>query len=232
MDSMTDLASAMSSLGTQTSIHSHLVAPVSGYAHVTRNCSETPLRSASTPRIVCELCLDEVPISLADWQFEAVVSASHRLSRVDEQRMKLSLKPQCSVLEDPKAWWCYAVRCVRPGAWCGRWSSLESALTYAKENCEYVKAYERALLQPSGAPSATDRKLREHVEWSRDMEQLWAFREAAMRRLPAPQQDQAVQEPTILAHWFPQWWWGKGINYYYYLLINTPATFRAEISTS
>lgn len=205
---MLDLAKAMDAFGSETSIHSHLVAPVSGYAHVTRNCSETPLRNAATPRIVCELCLDQVPICLADWQFEALVSASHRLSKVDEERNRIRIKPHCTITENPKLWWRYAVCCIRPGAWAGRWTDLTSALKSARENIEYVKAYERALLQPSGAPSVPDRKLREQVEWERDIEQLWTFREAAMRRVPSPQRDNSAQEPTVLAHWFPQWWWG------------------------
>lgn len=77
--SMSELASAMDSSEGQ---HHYIVAPVSGYAHVKRNRSELPLRSVSTPRLVCELHLSEVPISLADWQYEQLVHAVHTLDFV------------------------------------------------------------------------------------------------------------------------------------------------------
>lgn len=44
----------------------HYIMPsVSAQAHVKRNRSTQPLRS-STPRIVCDLILEEVPLTLCD----------------------------------------------------------------------------------------------------------------------------------------------------------------------
>lgn len=44
----------------------YILAPVSAQAQIKRNSSEQPLRSADTPRIICDLNLDEVPLSLID----------------------------------------------------------------------------------------------------------------------------------------------------------------------
>lgn len=44
----------------------YILAPVSAQAQIKRNRSEQPLRSADTPRIVCDLSLEEVPLSLID----------------------------------------------------------------------------------------------------------------------------------------------------------------------
>lgn len=46
--------------------HRFLVAPVSACARLQRNRNELPLRSAATPRIVCDLNLDQVPLKLVD----------------------------------------------------------------------------------------------------------------------------------------------------------------------
>ena len=56
----------MSEAGPQFKSHRYVLSPVSAQAHVKRNRSEQPLRSRSQPRIVCDLELEEVPLSLDD----------------------------------------------------------------------------------------------------------------------------------------------------------------------
>jgi hypothetical protein len=46
--------------------HQFVLSPVSARAYIKRNRSEQPLRSRTQPRIVCELHLEEVPLSLTD----------------------------------------------------------------------------------------------------------------------------------------------------------------------
>lgn len=46
--------------------HRYLVSPVSAQAHLKRDRSETPLRTRSRPRLVCELVLNEVQLTLND----------------------------------------------------------------------------------------------------------------------------------------------------------------------
>jgi vacuolar protein sorting-associated protein 13D len=56
----------MSPNQTTKQIRHYILAPVSAMAHVKRNRSEQPLRSSDTPRLVCDLILDEVPLILVD----------------------------------------------------------------------------------------------------------------------------------------------------------------------
>lgn len=44
----------------------YILAPVSAQAQLKRNRSEQPLKSTDSPRIVCDLSLEEVPLSLVD----------------------------------------------------------------------------------------------------------------------------------------------------------------------
>jgi len=46
--------------------HQFVLSPVSAQAHIKHNRSEQPLRSRTQPRIVCDLHLEEVPLSLTD----------------------------------------------------------------------------------------------------------------------------------------------------------------------
>lgn len=44
----------------------YILAPVSAQAQLKRDRSERPLKSGDSPRIVCDLCLEEVPLALVD----------------------------------------------------------------------------------------------------------------------------------------------------------------------
>lgn len=57
-------------MGVKFKSHNFLLSPVSAQAHVKRNRSEQPLRSRLQPRIVCDLHLEEVPLSLYDVSFQ------------------------------------------------------------------------------------------------------------------------------------------------------------------
>jgi vacuolar protein sorting-associated protein 13D len=46
--------------------HQFVLSPVIARAYIKRNRSEQPLRSRTQPRIVCDLHLEEVPLSLTD----------------------------------------------------------------------------------------------------------------------------------------------------------------------
>ena len=46
--------------------HNYLISPVSAQAHLKRDRSETPLRTRSRPRLVCDLILNEVQLTLND----------------------------------------------------------------------------------------------------------------------------------------------------------------------
>lgn len=47
-------------------IQRHILSPVNARAHIKRDRSERPLRSINKPRIVVDLLLDEVPLSITD----------------------------------------------------------------------------------------------------------------------------------------------------------------------
>lgn len=212
--SMEQLAAAMEM--TELQKKAHIVAPVSGYAHVSRNRSEQPLRSPSEPRVVCELCLDSVPVFLADWQHELATRAFNTLEYVSEVQRQRRYRPSTHPSDDPVRWWAYALRSAGCTIYPRRiLRSWDDVLKLASENVRYVRMYERLLAQPSAALSHEDKQLKEQVEWTRDFEQLRALRQAAMRRVqaavppptsPAGPSTDSARGRSVLAGWFPQWW--------------------------
>lgn len=44
----------------------YILPSVSAQAHIKRNRSEQPLRTTDQPRMVCDLLLEEVPLTLVD----------------------------------------------------------------------------------------------------------------------------------------------------------------------
>lgn len=44
----------------------YVLSPVNAKAYIKRDRTERPLRSINKPRIVVDLCLDEVPLSITD----------------------------------------------------------------------------------------------------------------------------------------------------------------------
>lgn len=44
----------------------HILLPTSARAYIKRNCTDKPLRSPDSPRIVCDLQLDDVSLKLVD----------------------------------------------------------------------------------------------------------------------------------------------------------------------
>jgi hypothetical protein len=53
--------------------HQSVLPPVSAQARVHRNRSDKPLRSRTQPRFMCDLHLEEVPLSLTDVSYKFVL---------------------------------------------------------------------------------------------------------------------------------------------------------------
>lgn len=179
-----------------------ILSPVHSHAHVKRNRSEKPLRSKTNPRIVCDLTLDQVPLSLSDRQYQLMVGCKHGLVNLARRHGHLRSRPKAAVSADPRAWWTYAInRVVKPPP---TWSST---LARAKENISYVAVYSKLLSNPTDPLSKDDKAIKDKVEWERDYDELKELREISMRRVRPPESVvKAEGSVGLLASWFPGWW--------------------------
>lgn len=106
------------------------------------------------------------------------------LDDVARYRRYRKYKPSCTIKEDARAWWLYALSCHYPNQLpdiCRPHPSWESCSQKARENVEYVKTYTKILTTPTVAISADENKIKDSVEWSRDFHELKVLREVINR---------------------------------------------------
>lgn len=182
--------------------HSYILSPVHAVAHFKRNRSEKPLRSRTHPRVVCDLLLDQVPLSLTDVQYCDMVCCKRGLVSLARRHGHIRSRPKKEVSVDPRSWWMYAInRILKPVP---TWSMT---LIRARENIAYVALYSKMLLNPTDHLLQDDKNLKDKVEWERDFDELRDLREISMRRVRPPGKVVKVDGSVgLLASWFPGWW--------------------------
>ncbi|KAK9889536.1 hypothetical protein WA026_006891 [Henosepilachna vigintioctopunctata] len=196
--SLGDLAISMSPQNTMKNVKHFILPPASAQAHLKNNHSEQPLRSMDTPRFACDLVLDDVPITLVDWQYDQLVKC---------------------LQDDPFSWWIYAINCLypeKPPAICKRRPTWENCLEMARQNVQYVKAYSKLLVAPGIILSNEEKKLKDQVELEREYDELVILREVAMRTVKLPKKKPYQNNSagrSMLENWFPGWvGWYSGTN--------------------
>ncbi|CAH0555796.1 unnamed protein product [Brassicogethes aeneus] len=208
-----ELENVMSPNQTLKNTRNYIIPSVSAHARMKRNRSEKPLKSTDTPRIVCDLILKEVPITLIDWQYNQIVACMRGLDVIATLRSYRRYRPSSGAIEDPRAWWMYAVSCFYPGgrqpAICKPRPTWESALKRAKENVQYVQIYKKILMTPNVTLSLDEKEVKDGVEWDRDIEELKVLRQIAMKSLKVDRNGNTGSNQSsgrsMLESWFPQW---------------------------
>ncbi|XP_058797313.1 intermembrane lipid transfer protein Vps13D isoform X2 [Phymastichus coffea] len=207
---MANLAVAMSESKKQSK--SYILLPVSAKAHVKRDRSERPLRSAHKPRIVVDLSLDKVPLSLTDVQYEQIVLCIKGLDEIDRQRRQRRCRPTASVKETPKEWWRYAARCYIGRKTLTPKKTWDDILQRGKNNTTYVDVCAKLLMNPTSSLPSDLKKLKDQMEAELSFDELRILRELAMMKVrsPKPPQNENTTTPPqaqgMLLQWFPQWW--------------------------
>ncbi|XP_043480928.1 vacuolar protein sorting-associated protein 13D isoform X1 [Leptopilina heterotoma] len=218
-----DLAIAMNEL--KKANHRYILSPVSAKAHIKRDRSERPLRSANKPRIVLDLLLDQVPLALTDEQYEQMVKCIKGLEDIDRRRRQWRCRPTVSVFDSPKDWWKYMARCyIGPDSLKPK-MSWNDIIERGKRNVTYVEACAKLLGAPTAILSPEIKKLKDEMEQDLSYDELRTLRELAMEKVRPPkiQSDSNVSTPQqargMLFQWFPDWlgWYTKTPN-------STPST--------
>lgn len=205
-----ELAESMNTAKSKKTLRHFILPSVSAQAHLKRNRSTEPLRSNTEPRIICDLLLEEVPLTIVDWQYNQMVTCVKGLENIGKLRAYRRYKPCLSVKEDARAWWLYAISCFYPGgqpAICRPTPTWESCSKKAKENVKYVEIYKKLLMTPTVALTPDEKKIKDDVELDREYEDLKILREVAMSTVVLPQadRDKSSRGQSMLESWFPQW---------------------------
>ncbi|XP_057336557.1 intermembrane lipid transfer protein Vps13D isoform X1 [Microplitis mediator] len=203
--SLGDLAVAMS----DTKTAGYVLSPVSAKAHIKRDRSEKPLRSVLQPRIVVNLQLDQVPLSLTDVQYEQMVQCIRELENIDHRRRQRRCRPSVSIANSPRDWWKYAARCHLGKDSLKPRMTWEDVLQRGRDNIAYVDAIRKLLDTPTTILPPDIKSLKDKVENERSFDDLRVLRELAMAKVRPPKPIEPTTNPEargILVQWFPQWW--------------------------
>ncbi|XP_058447485.1 intermembrane lipid transfer protein Vps13D isoform X2 [Malaya genurostris] len=180
----------------------YIINPISAKAQLKRDRSDTPLRTRSRPRLICDLIWDEIKITLSDIQYNQMMQCVRGLDDIARYRRFKLNRPNCTVFEDAKAWWRYAVRChgfVRRTEF--------DPFEKAKENLRYIKIYARVITNPNEVLSSENKSFKDRIERQRNFEELRLLRDICMMQMPSLDTiAQMNQGKSMLVHFFPQWW--------------------------
>ncbi|XP_055600875.1 intermembrane lipid transfer protein Vps13D isoform X2 [Uranotaenia lowii] len=196
----------------------YIINPISVQAQLRRDRSETPLRTRSRPRLVCDLMWEEIKITLSDIQYNQMMQCVRGLDDIARYRRFKLNRPNCSVAENPKAWWRYALRCHG----LLRHSQMDP-FEVARENMRYIVVYGRVVANPNEVLSSENKQFKDRIERERDFDELKLLRDICMMQMPTiDKNSQITQGRSMLVHYFPQWlgWYNNGNS--------NPANFVAE----
>jgi vacuolar protein sorting-associated protein 13D len=156
--------------------YDYVISPVSGHAKLKRNLSAAALRSKSTPRIHCDLSLEEISISFTQLQYQSLIGWLKGLVFLERNRKYCRWRPKVPVRGNAKLWWEFAVNChLEKSRKHRKQKNMDFVLRRARENIVYVEIYRRHLLDPMSL-SAHEKEAKMHVE------KVWTYEELRIMR--------------------------------------------------
>ena len=202
------------------STNEFILNPVSASATIKRNCSEKPLNSKKTPRMICDLQLNSIPLEVSDKQYQSLVCGLRSLHQLGKQRRHWKLRPVVPIKGNAKAWWLYVITVhlqeikLRNEA-----KRLDVLLQKSRDNVQYVEAFKRYLMNPMGL-DLSSKEIKSEQDASRSYEELKLLREIAVfylkKELSEINSSQATEDgsneaQSLLQRWFPLWggWYGS-----------------------
>ena len=104
-----------------------------------------------SPRIICDLQLNSIPLEISDKQYQSFVCGARTLHQLGKQRKNWRYRPLCSVKESVRQWWQYAVTVHLEDIRRRRDSlRLERLAAKCRANIDYVNAFKTYLSNPIG----------------------------------------------------------------------------------
>ncbi|KFB49228.1 vacuolar protein sorting 13D [Anopheles sinensis] len=190
----------------------HMISPISVRAQLRRDRSETPLRTRSRPRLVCDLIWEEIKITLSDIQYNQMMQCVRGLDDIARYRRFKLQRPTGTVSEGARDWWRYAVRCHGLCRHLGA-----DPFEIARENLQYIRIYTRIVVNPNEVLSSTNKQFKDRIERERTFDELRLLRDVCMAQVPSLEKTSAPAPAnqtgkTMLVHFFPQWWYSSSNN--------------------
>ncbi|CAG0914453.1 unnamed protein product [Notodromas monacha] len=165
--------------------YDYVISPVSGEAKLKRNLSASALKSKATPRVTCDLSLEEINISLSQLQYQSIFAWLKGLVFLERNRKYCRFRPKVPVKGNAKAWWDFAVNCHLDK--CRRQRkqrTMEFLTRRVTEVIVYVTIYRRHLVDPMSL-TTNEKEAKLSVEKKWPYEEIRILRQIAMDELSA-----------------------------------------------
>ncbi|XP_038078266.1 vacuolar protein sorting-associated protein 13D-like isoform X2 [Patiria miniata] len=195
--------------------HDYLIQPVSAEAKLRRNGSPLPLRSRSTPRFICDVNLQKIPLSLSEEQYHGVIALAREFERSGRARMYRKFRPKVPIQAHAREWWDFAVTSTLHGI---RERNKRKSPGFISEriqsNTRYIKAY--TLVLEGATLDKESKDCMDEMENKLEFDELRLLRELTFRQLEkriaageeffkTSDQD-ASQQQGLMQRWV--WGWG------------------------
>jgi hypothetical protein len=197
--------------------YDYVMSPVSGQAKLKKNLSLTPLRSRSTPRICCDLNLEEINISFTQLQYQSLIAWMKGLDYLERHRKYCKFRPNVPIKGNAKVWWEFAVNChLEKSRKYRSQRNMDFVLRRCREMIVYVNIYRQHLTDPMSL-TPNEKEAKAHIERLWTFEELKILRQHAMDDVSANEADSetvsltpsttnATKTTGFLQKVFPMWY--------------------------
>ncbi|CAL1290806.1 unnamed protein product [Larinioides sclopetarius] len=188
--------------------HEYILAPVNAEAHLTRNCSSKPLRSRFIPRIICDINLEKIPLSLSEIQYRQMMECVKSLEVLDVRWKYRKWRPNVPVKDNAGKWWSYAITAhLEPLRKQNKACTWMFALERAHDITTYSRVYQEHLNKPELSPDS--KALKEDLEKKLSFELLCLLRELVAKKIERNNSTDISDEQSkgkgFLQWMFPSW---------------------------
>ncbi|XP_022090239.1 vacuolar protein sorting-associated protein 13D-like isoform X2 [Acanthaster planci] len=195
--------------------HDFLIQPVSAEAKLRRNGSPLPLRSRSTPRFICDVNLQKIPLSLSGDQYHGMIALAREFERSGRARLYRKWRPKVPIQADAKKWWNFAITSILHSI---KERNKRRSPGFISERIRkitcYIKAYTKIL--EGSTPDKELKACMEEMENDLEFEELRLLRELTYgqveKRIAGGEEffkkpdQEASQQQGLMQRWV--WGWG------------------------
>ncbi|KAG1679362.1 Vacuolar protein sorting-associated protein 13D [Nymphon striatum] len=193
-------------------LHHYIMEPVSAEAKISQNCQPETLKSRHSARISCDLLLDKIPLTITNVQFDNLILWVKEFERLDKSYKHSKWRPQCSVKDNPREWWKYAILHHLDNI---KKRNQSQTLTFIMQRSRDVVLYARSYRQYLAGNEPLNAQMKAHktsVERNLSFEELQIIRQAVMDSYSRESFAEKATDVTgennsksLLQQWFPAW---------------------------
>ncbi|XP_034133792.1 vacuolar protein sorting-associated protein 13D isoform X2 [Drosophila guanche] len=202
--------------------HNFIIKPICATARWKRDKCKQVIRTKDKPRVSCEIIVPEVIIDISKDQRLQMLDKLARIRKIKEIRQYRLKRPSCSVAEDPKLWWKYALVCHG-----FIFKTREENFAIMSENLRYMLLYKLIIMNPNHILSDEDKEFKMYIESDRNVSDLSILRRICFDKVFSKGlafKSQNVKVKKMFFLWFPNW---KG---WYTIMPTSPASNEPDES--